>query len=86
MISPETVQLLCVATILAIVALVIFERIWSGRGIGVRAIQFVVGASIVPFVIAMTLAGKMDTQLIGVTIGTLIGYLFGSISKFDERR
>lgn len=69
---------------LAIIA-VILNRCHTGKGIGVRIIQFVFSATVVPGVMILAIRGLVGGEASIAVIAALAGYLFASIAKFDER-
>jgi hypothetical protein len=54
---------------------VVVQRCITKQNFSVRAIQF----------IAISSLGPIEPSAIGALLGALIGYMFGSISKYDER-
>jgi hypothetical protein len=83
--SNEWIQGICAATFPISVAGIILERIISGRGIGVRAIQFLAAAMVIPGIIILVFAGKLDGSTAAALVGAFIGYLFSTITKFDDK-
>jgi len=69
---------------LALIA-VIWNRVQLKRGIGVRAIQFVGVAMIVPAATILSLRGVLQGEAVAAIFGTTVGYLLASIMRFDER-
>ncbi len=69
---------------LALIA-IIWNRAQLKRGIAVRAIQFVGVALIVPATTILAIRGLLVGEAVAAIFGTTIGYLLGSISRFDER-
>jgi hypothetical protein len=63
---------------------VIVHRLVSKKGVGVRVIQFVGAASIVPGVVILALADKLDSTNAAI-LGAFAGYLFSNIASFDPR-
>ncbi len=59
---------------------VLLERLWSGRGIGMRVIQFTMILIILPAIVILTLEDRLDA---GPLFGTVIGFVLGSFGK-DE--
>ena len=59
--------------------LVIIERLWSGRGMGGGAIQFLVAGLVIPSILILALEEKIATETTAALIGALIGYLLAGI-------
>ena len=89
------VDIALAATMPMIVLGVIATRLWTdrivnekpvrGRGLGVRTIQFLAVGLIVPVVGILALHERLQGDAVAAIFGGMIGYLLGSISKFDER-
>ena len=62
---------------------VVVERAVTGKGIGVRAIQFVAATTIMPIIFIMASYDFLENQTIASLTGAFIGYLFSHISNFD---
>lgn len=73
------------AAVFAVPILLVVQRIISGKGIGVRAIQFVAVATVVPAVVVLAMQGLMQGETVAAILSGLIGYLLGNVSKFDDR-
>lgn len=73
------------AAVFAVPVLLVLQRIISGKGIGVRAIQFVAVATVVPAVVVLAMQGLMQGETVAAILSGLIGYLLGNVSKFDDR-
>jgi hypothetical protein len=63
---------------------VIVHRLVSKKGVGVRVIQFVGASSLVPGVVILALADKLDSTNAAI-FGAFAGYLFSNIASFDHR-
>lgn len=81
----EWIQLVLVATIPLAVAGVIATRILTKKGVGVRSIQFMAIAAIIPGILVLALRGLLEGEAVAAIFGATVGYLLSSISKFDER-
>jgi hypothetical protein len=86
-------QLVLAATIPIAVLAVVATRIWTGakiqdgkggRGLGVRAIQFLAVATTVPLLGLLAIRGLLQGEAVAAILGGLIGYLLSNIAKFDE--
>ncbi len=64
---------------------VIVRSILMKKGMGVRAIQYVAVATIVPGVILLAMQGLLVGETVAAIFSGMIGYLLSQISKFDER-
>ena len=84
--ADALIQIFCAFSILCSVVGAIANRLWLGRGFGVRAIQFVVAASIVPAVLILSVRGSIGGETSVAILGALVGYLFARISEFDESK
>jgi hypothetical protein len=80
------IELIASASIPIAVVAVIIHRIERQLGIGVRAIQYMALAIIVPLVLILALEGILERSAVGALIGALVGYLFSNIGKYDERK
>lgn len=81
----ELIEVVLAAAIFAVPVLLVFQRILSGKGIGVRAIQFVAVATVVPAVVVLAMQGLMQGETVAAILSGLVGYLLGNVSKFDDR-
>ena len=64
---------------------IIWTRISTKKGLGVRVIQFMAVAMIVPAVVLLALHNRLQGEAVAAIFGGLAGYLLSSIAKFDER-
>jgi len=64
---------------------VLLQRLIEGKGIGVRAIQFVAATSILPIIAILALEKIIDGCTVSALVGALIGYLFSNISEFEKK-
>lgn len=64
---------------------IFWERLKSGRGLGVRTIQFTAVSMIVPAVVLLAMRGFLQGEAVAAIIGGVAGYLLSNIAKFDER-
>lgn len=62
----------------------IMNRLKLGKGIGVRAIQFLAVAFLLPSIVILALEDKMEAPLLGTLFGTVTGYVLSGISKEDS--
>lgn len=69
---------------LAIVG-VIATRIVTKKGVGVRSIQFMGVAAIIPGILLLAVRGLLEGEAVAAIFGATVGYLLSSIAKFDER-
>jgi hypothetical protein len=77
-------QVLSAVTILVAVGGSLWHRVKTGKGMGVRVIQFVAASSVVPGMVILAIEGKLDGSTTAALMGAFVGYLFSSIAKFDE--
>lgn len=82
--TNEWVQIICALSILTAVIGTVINRIQTNKGIGVRVIQFICAASIVPGLVLLSMNNKLDAAVAGI-LGALVGYLFSNIFRFEER-
>ncbi len=66
-------------------ALVFWERMRSGRGLGARAIQYTAVVIIVPLIIILALEKVLEANIIGTLLGALSGYLLTGISAPEQQ-
>lgn len=59
------------------------ERKRTGRGIGVRIIQFATVVLVLPTILILALQGVLETQTTAALIGAVVGYILSGIGK-DE--
>ena len=84
MTSSDFVQIIS-ASVFPFVVIGLMINRWSlGRGIGVRSIQFVVAAMIVPAVVILAIRGLIGGETSAALIGAFIGYLFANVANFDK--
>ena len=60
---------------ISVVALVV-NRVKTGKGIGIRAIQFVAVPSVLVFLLVLGLERLLDAGAITAVIGVIVGYVF----------
>jgi len=53
------------------------------RGIGVRVIQFLAVAFLLPAIVILSLEGKLGNESTGTLLGAIVGYILSGIGK-DE--
>jgi hypothetical protein len=79
----ESIELIASLTMLAGIIGVAWNRISTGKGIGVRTIQFsgiVIG---LPVVLILSLENKFDSAAAAL-MGAVFGYLLSNIGNFDK--
>jgi hypothetical protein len=54
-------------------------------GIGARGVQFIGMCLLIPSVVILSLECKLSECTTGTIVGAIAGYLFSSISRFDDR-
>ena len=59
------------------------ERGHTGRGIGVRIIQFATVVLVFPIILILALEDILEPQTVGALVGAVIGYVLSGIGK-DE--
>jgi hypothetical protein len=86
MTPQEWVEIIVAATIpLALIA-VFFNRWHSGKNLGVRAIQMLAAAMLMPSVIVLAMEKILDGAAVAALVGGAIGYLFANISDYDRHK
>lgn len=80
----ECVQLASAAVFPLTVVAVIINRLASGKGIGVRVVQFTAAAMVIPGVVILATGGYIGGETSAALIGAFIGYLFANIGNFDK--
>ncbi len=81
----DLISLILAACVPLGMILVLVPRIFSGKGIGVRAIQFMAIAAIIPGTLLLAFQGLLKGETVAALFGATLGYLLSSIAKFDER-
>ena len=64
---------------------VLYERYKKNKGIGVRVIQFLAIAMLLPAIVILSLEGSLDTQTTATLLGAIVGYVLSGIGK-DEAK
>jgi hypothetical protein len=85
MTTRDYVEWIAVLTIPLAVLGMIVNRIWTGKGFGVRAIQFLAVATFTPAVLVLALERIIDGSTVAALVGAFVGYLFSNIADFDRR-
>lgn len=85
MTATDWIQLIAASAFPLAILGVIANRAQTGKGIGVRVIQFVVAATVVPGILILALRGLVGGEASVAVIASLVGFLFASIAKFDDR-
>ena len=83
--TTDLISLILAASIPLGMLVVLGSRVFSSKGIGVRAIQFVAISTIIPGTLLLAIMGLLEGEAVAATFGATVGYLLGSIAKFDER-
>ncbi len=78
------ISLVAVVSMLVGVGGIVMNRIKTGKGIGLRVIQFSVVIMTVPTILILGIEGKLEPATLGTLIGALIGYVLSSMGK-DEK-
>lgn len=66
------------------IAGMIWNRIATGKGLGVRAIQFLSVALGIPVIVLLGLEKVIDGAVVGTLLGGVFGYLLSNISNYDK--
>jgi hypothetical protein len=85
MTTSEVVQLACVFVMCLVVIGIGWNRWHTGKSLGVRSIQYLGIGLVVPGAIVLTMADKVGGEAAIAVLAALVGYLFGSFAKFDDR-
>ena len=80
----DIVELIAAGIMALCMLLVIIERLWSGRGIGARAIQFLAVGLVIPSILILALEEKLATETTAALIGALTGYLLSGIGGWES--
>ena len=78
------VVVLSVGMVLAIVGIII-ERILSKKGIGLRVIQFLAAALLIPSIVILGLNRVLSSEAIAALFGAVAGYILASIGKEESK-
>ena len=83
----EEIELIIAIGMVIIPALMLIQRIISGKGIGVRVIQFTTVYVIFSIILILGLEGILSEDVIYVLLSAVIGYILGSIGagKLTEK-
>lgn len=85
MTTDVLLQIILAGTIPLAIVGVIATRLLTGKGVGVRSIQFMALAAIIPGILLLALKGLLEGEAVAAIFGATVGYLLSSIAKFDER-
>lgn len=83
--TKDWLELIAVGIMALCPVLLMIERLVSGRGIGVRAIQVFAIGLVVPLVLILALESKLSNETLAALIGSLIGYLLSGIGEPEGR-
>lgn len=72
--------------VIFILFVIILQRIIKDQGIGVRVIQLVAVILIISSVLILGLEEKLTGETLSALLGGMIGYLFGNIPEFDNKK
>ncbi len=84
--TKQYIEVAAIGIMALSVVLVIAERSYSKRGIGVRVIQFLAVCFVVPAVLILSLERHLSNETTAALLGALIGYLLSGISENDPER
>ncbi|WP_374763393.1 hypothetical protein [Yunchengibacter salinarum] len=84
MTTIDCVQLASATVFPLVVVAVIINRLSSGKGIGVRVVQFTAAAMVIPGVVILATGGFIGGETSAALIGAFIGYLFANIGNFEK--
>ena len=84
--AVQWIEIIAATAIPVAIVVIVVERIMSGKGIGVRAIQFLAIGIIPVVVLILGLEGILEKGAIGALLGALVGYLFSNIGQYDKRK
>lgn len=86
MTGAEWVQVSLGVAMMLVVIVIGVNRWQLRRSIGVRSIQWLGIGFLVPGAVILALADKVGGEAAVAVLAALAGYLFASISKFDDRK
>jgi xanthine/uracil permease len=86
MIVKEVIELVAVGIMPFGLASIIYERIKHGKSIGVRVIQFLSVAFVVPTILILALEGILSTESVAALLGTIIGYILSGIEEKEDKK
>ncbi|HEV2738715.1 MAG TPA: hypothetical protein VGU66_09065 [Candidatus Elarobacter sp.] len=78
------VEIILALTIFVTVVLTLVSRIRTGKGLGVRAIQFLAVTIGIPVIVILALEKVVDGAVVGTLLGGVFGYLLSNIANFDK--
>lgn len=83
--EPKSILEIGALLVVAItIGAVVWERIATGKGIGIRAIQFTAVPTVLAFLLVLGLESLLDKSAIAVTIGAIVGYVFAKQGQDDK--
>lgn len=62
------------------------NRVMSGKGFGVRAIQLGTVAIALPMLFVLRMEEKISAEAVGTLVGAALGYLLSNIGSYDKPR
>jgi hypothetical protein len=84
--SPVTWLDIVIASVFPLALIIVaLNRAQLKKSIGVRIIQYTGVAMVVPATTMLALHGILEGAAVAAIFGTTVGYLLGSIMRFDER-
>ena len=85
MTGVEIVQIACGLVMIIVAGGIAWNRLKLGRSFGVRATQYLAVGLIIPAIVVLATASKIQSETAVAILAALTGYLFSSIAKFDDR-
>ena len=81
--TREIIEIIVAATMPLGLAAVMWHRISTGMGLGVRVIQLVGIVLGLPAIVLLGLEGVLEGQTVAALVAGVLGYLLSGISQFD---
>lgn len=81
----EIVELIASGVMLCGILGIVFFRLTSDKGLGVRAIQFVAVATIIPAILILALEKVLTGETTAALFGAITGYLLSGIGDFKPK-
>lgn len=84
--AKDWIELVAVLTMPICIISLLAYRYKAEKGLSVRALQFLALGLITPLILILALEGILEKGAAGALLGSLLGYFFSQIGKYDERK
>lgn len=83
--TVDIVELVAAGVMLCGILGIVFFRLTSEKGLGVRAIQFVAVATVIPAILILALEKVLTGETTATLFGAITGYLLSGIGDFKPQ-